>query len=92
MTLRVFSVLMLLPLLGACAAGVPWMHPSVPKDQWGGDYSACRGYADRQVGWREEEGGNPLREYDRQQAKKQYDGMINACMRERGYIPVRKGK
>ncbi len=91
MTLRLFSALSLLLLLAACAAGVPWMHPSVPKDRWSGDYSACRAYADRQVGWREEEGANPLREYDRLQAKKQYDGMINACMRERGYIPVRKG-
>jgi hypothetical protein len=83
--------LLSLTLLAGCAAGVPWMNPAVPKDRWAGDYSACRAYADRQVGWREEEGSSPFREFDRQQAKRQYDGMLGACMRERGYVPARKG-
>lgn len=84
-------LILILPLLlGACAAPNPWMSPTVPKDQWDRDYSACRRSADRDSGWRD--GGrdepSPMRDYERAQAKRIYDSELNACMRGLGYIPA----
>ena len=91
--------LLLIPLLAACASTtIPWANPSVPKDQWKGDYSACRRMADREVGWREDAesasgaSGSPFRDYDRQQAKKRYDASLSLCMIDRGYVPASRTK
>ncbi len=84
---------LLLPLLlGACAAGNPWTHPQLPKDQWGRDYSACRRSADRDSGYRDEERGgySPMGEYERAKAKRIYDAELSACMRSLGYFPAPK--
>ena len=80
----------LLLLLAGCAPShVPWTHPSLPKEQWGRDLSGCRRLADREVGWRDDEGASsPLREYDRQQARAQFNGAVAGCMGERGYLPA----
>ncbi|KIL97088.1 hypothetical protein CCC_00149 [Paramagnetospirillum magnetotacticum MS-1] len=84
--------LLLLLLLGACAAPNPWMHPQLPKDQWSRDYSACRRSADRDSGYREDSRDtySPTREYERAQAKRIYDSELNACMRSLGYFPTPK--
>lgn len=78
-------------LLSACASStIPWSSPDIPKEQWSRDYSGCRRYADRDVGWREDDNGSgsPFRDYDRQQAKKQYNAALAACMLDRGYVPT----
>jgi hypothetical protein len=76
--------------VAACAPRqVPWANPSLPEQQWSQDYSACKRLADREVGWREDEGSSPLRDYDRAQAKRQFDASLSSCMRERGYVPNR---
>ncbi|OAN52375.1 hypothetical protein A6A04_01410 [Paramagnetospirillum marisnigri] len=80
--------------LAACAASVPWTSTTVPKDQWKSDYSACRRYADRDVGWREDDrdSGSPFRDYDRHQAKKRFDASLASCMIDRGYVPASRHK
>jgi hypothetical protein len=89
LTLRPFVLAALLLLPAACAPRqVPWINPSLPEAQWGEDYSACRRSAERDVGWRDmDERSSPFRDYDRMQAKKQVDGDVAFCMRERGYVP-----
>ena len=89
--MKIAAALVLVLSLSACAAtSVPWSNPDVPKDQWSGDYSACRRYADREVGWREDDGasGSPFRDYDRHQAKKRFDASLASCMIDRGYVPA----
>jgi len=77
--------------LGGCtAASMPWRHPDLPKDQWSRDYYACRREADRDSGWRDDDSSGPLREYDRQQAKKIYNGSLSACMTGLGYVHAPK--
>lgn len=85
---------LLLPFaLAACAAAsTPWQHPDLPKSQWSGDWSACRRYAERQVGYRDDDSPSPLRDYDRSQAKRQIDAYASACMRERGYLPAKPSR
>ncbi len=88
-----YRLVLLLPLLlGACAAGNPWVHPQLPKDQWSRDYSACRRSADRDSGYRDDgrDTYSPSREYERAQAKRIYDAELNACMRGLGYFPAPK--
>lgn len=85
---RLLACGLMVAALAACAPrNVPWQHAGLPKEQWADDYSACRRAAENDVGWREEEGSSPFREYDRQQAKRQVDRSTTACMRERGYVP-----
>lgn len=88
MTRRLLAVVAL-SVLSGCAASVPWSNPDLPKEQWSRDWSGCRRYAEDQVGYQESESGQ-LRDYDRARAKKQVDGVAGACMRDRGYFPVRK--
>ncbi|WP_242442970.1 hypothetical protein [Magnetospirillum sp. 15-1] len=88
-----YRLALLLPLLlGACAAGNPWVHPQLPKDQWSRDYSACRRSADRDSGYRDDgrDTYSPTRDYERAQAKRIYDAELNACMRGLGYFPAPK--
>lgn len=78
-------------LLSGCASqSVPWQNPDLPKEQWGRDWSACRRWAEAQVGYRDEEGASPFRDYDRAQAKKQIQGYASLCMTDRGYLPAAK--
>ncbi len=83
-------VLGLVLLLPACASSVPWQNPAVPKEQWGRDWSACRRWAEAQVGYREDDSSSPFRDFDRAQAKKQVQGYANLCMTDRGYVPAAK--
>ncbi len=88
------ALLLILSLAGCASTSLPWKNPDVPKDQWSGDYSRCRRYADRDVGWREDDSatGSPFREYDRQQAKKRYDSSLASCMTDLGYVPASRTK
>lgn len=88
--LRSTALLFVLALSGCAATSVPWSNPDLPKEQWGRDWSACRRWADSQVGYREAEEPSPFRDYDRNRAKKQVDSHAALCMRERGYFPVKK--
>jgi hypothetical protein len=81
-------------LLAGCApTHVPWTNPHVPQSQWADDWRTCRRDAEREVlGGRdmdaEDSRTDPLRDYDRDQAKRAIDGEVEACMREKGYFPV----
>lgn len=90
MRLRLFAFGLAAALCGCAASSVPWQNPDVPKEQWGRDWSACRRWAESQVGFRDEEGSSVFRDYDRAQAKKQVQGYANLCMTDRGYLPVAK--
>ncbi|RAU23501.1 hypothetical protein CU669_03975 [Paramagnetospirillum kuznetsovii] len=90
-----FALPMICLMLPACAAtSVPWTNPDVPKEEWSRDYSGCRRYADRDVGWRDDDRdtGSVFRDYDRHQAKKRYDAVLAACMIDRGYVPISRKK
>lgn len=88
---RLAPILAPLLLLAGCAAPNPWMSPSIPKEQWDRDYSACRRSADRDSGWRDgRDDRTPMREYERAQAKRYYDAELSACMRGLGYFPAPK--
>jgi hypothetical protein len=87
------AALVLLPLLAACApTAMPWTHPTLAREQWGRDLSACRRMADREVGWQEGDADSPFRDYDRQKAKAQFNASVSDCMAERGYLPAAKPK
>lgn len=87
-----FRFLPVLLLVAGCAAtSVPWVHHELPKDQWGRDWSACRRWADTQVGYVDND-SSVFRDYDRSRAKKQVDGYAAMCMTERGYVPAAKKK
>ncbi|TAN63047.1 MAG: hypothetical protein EPN20_10280 [Magnetospirillum sp.] len=93
--MKTLAALALILALAACAAtSVPWKNPELPKDQWSRDYSACRRYADRDVGWRDDDSssGSPFRDYDRQQAKRRFDAVLASCMIDRGYVPASRNK
>ena len=93
--MKTITALALILLLAGCAStSVPWRNPDVPKDQWSGDYSRCRRYADRDVGWREDDdaSASPFRDYDRQQAKRRYEQSLAACMTDLGYVPASRTK
>lgn len=78
-------------LLSGCASqSVPWQNPDLPKEQWSRDWSACRRWAEAQIGYREDEGSSPFRDFDRAQAKKQIQGYASLCMTDRGYLPAPK--
>ena len=81
------SLLLILLLAGCAATSVPWVHHDLPKDQWSRDWSACRRWAESQVGYVEND-SSMFRDYDRSRAKKQVDGYAGMCMSERGYIPA----
>jgi hypothetical protein len=81
----------LLVMMSACAASsVPWQNPDLPKDQWSRDWSACRRWAESQVGYREDDSSSQFRDYDRARAKSQISGYANMCMTDRGYFPAAK--
>lgn len=82
--------LALLCLAGCASTSVPWRHPTLPREQWGKDYSSCRRQAERDSGWREDDNASasPFREYDRQRAKRQADGSLALCMTDLGYVPA----
>ncbi|MBI3446991.1 MAG: hypothetical protein HY055_16905 [Magnetospirillum sp.] len=87
------AALLLVLSVAACAPStVPWVNSQVPKDQWSRDYSSCRRSADRESGWRDDgaygSSNNPMREYDRLQAKRAFDAELNYCMRGLGYVPA----
>jgi hypothetical protein len=75
-------------LLAGCAPSNPWMSPTQPKEMWDRDYTQCRRYADAEVGFVETErdSDSPFRDYDRKMARKRYDGYVNSCMRDLGYV------
>ena len=77
-------------LAGCAASSVPWQNPDVPKEQWGRDWTACKRWAEAQVGFRDDESSSPFRDYDRAQAKRQVQGYANLCMTDRGYLPAAK--
>ncbi|HSV29501.1 MAG TPA: hypothetical protein VLL76_08075 [Candidatus Omnitrophota bacterium] len=84
-----FAILLPVLALSACAASsVPWSNPDLPKDQWSRDWASCKRWAEERVGYQEGE-SSQFRDYDRAQAKKRIDGIAGACMRERGYFPVK---
>jgi hypothetical protein len=92
---RFAAILLSALVLGGCAStSVPWANPSIPKDQWSRDYSACRRLADRDAGWRDEDNASssPFKEFDRQQAKRIYEGSLANCMIDRGYVPATRSK
>jgi hypothetical protein len=90
--MRVVASLALMMLLSACAAApVPWQNPSLPKDQWSRDWSACKRWADSQVGYQDDDSSSsPFRDYDRGRARKEMDAYAGSCMRDRGYTPTRR--
>ncbi len=77
-------------LAGCAASSVPWQNPDVPKEQWGRDWTACKRWAEAQVGFRDDDAASPFRDYDRAQAKRQVQGYANLCMTDRGYLPAAK--
>lgn len=89
MTKRLLAVFAFLALSGCAASSVPWSNPDLPKEQWSRDWSGCRRWAEEQVGYQESE-SSQFRDYDRAQAKKRVGALAGACMRDRGYFPVKK--
>lgn len=85
---RIILLLSALVLSACAASSVPWQNPSVPKEQWGRDWSGCRRWAEDQVGYQESE-SSQFRDFDRGRAKKRADAMAGACMRDRGYVPAK---
>ncbi|MGE5504935.1 MAG: hypothetical protein ACM31L_10975 [Actinomycetota bacterium] len=87
---RTITCCLLVAGLASCAAPVPWMHPQLPKERWDKDYGECRRWADREVGWRDEDDApdNPFRAMDRADARKRFNAYVAACMRDRGYLPA----
>lgn len=68
-----------------------WVNVDLPKDQWPKDYAECRHWAEDQVDPSRSEamddrGGDPFRQIDRAQNKKQAAAMTAYCMTERGYV------
>jgi len=87
------GLLLTLAVAGCAPTAMPWTHPSLPRDQWSRDLSACRRMADREVGWREDEGAaSPFREYERDRAKGQFNAAVAGCMSEHGYLPAARSK
>ena len=88
---RAFAVCLAAATLAGCAASsVPWQNPNLPKEQWGRDWSACRRWAEAQVGYNDDETSAVFRDYDRAQAKRSIQGYANLCMSDRGYLPAAK--
>lgn len=89
LTRRLVLVVLALVSVGGCSASRsnPWTSTDLPRDRWDKDYSACRREADRDVGWRDDDAqsASPLRDYDRQQAKRRFDALVAECMTDRGY-------
>ena len=90
--LRVLALGLVALLSGCASSSVPWQNPAVPKEQWSRDWTACRRWAESQVGYREDEGSlnSALRDYDRAQVKRQIQGYAGLCMTDRGYLPAAK--
>jgi hypothetical protein len=90
------AILSLVSSLAACAGSQsnPWVNPDLPREYWERDYAVCRRMADRDVGWREDDGpgGSPMRDYDRQKAKQRFDAVVASCMTDRGYVPASRLK
>lgn len=90
--LRVVSLVLLAGLCGCAARSVPWQNPSLPKDQWHSDWTACKRWAEDQVGFSDDADDSPFRDYDRAQARRRIDAYAGQCMRDRGYFPVRSSR
>jgi len=89
--MRIVLLLSCALILTACAARpLPWQHPTLPKEDWSADWTACKRWADTQVGYQEGDSSSPFDDYDRSRAKRQVDSYAGSCMRERGYVPVRR--
>ncbi|HVI53301.1 MAG TPA: hypothetical protein VM661_18985 [Candidatus Sulfotelmatobacter sp.] len=80
--------------LTACAGEVPWVNPNLPRKMAEHDYMDCRHYADSEVGtgagggyFDDERSSDPMSMADRAVTRRQMDGIINACMRDKGYFP-----
>jgi len=79
--------------LTACAGDPGWVNPDLPKKQAAGDYASCRRYADDMLGAYNidppgmENDSNPTRMMDRYDNRKQFDALVGACMRSKGYFP-----
>lgn len=89
--------LYLLPLLAlaACAAKPDWVNPSLSKERASADYAACRRYADSQIppgdymDPDDQRSSNPMRQIDRDDARKQFGVYVAMCMEDKGYHRVK---
>lgn len=85
-----------LALLAACAGEVPWTNPHLSRKMAEHDYSECRRYADSMVGsgdgggyYDDPRSSDPMGMVDRATTRRELDGLIGACMRDKGYFPTK---
>jgi hypothetical protein len=92
----VIPLILITMTLAACAAPIRWQHPTVPRDRWSADFSACRADAERLISRELARGGDPFdrRGYEIERnmrlfdARKRRDSFFSNCMREKGYRPI----
>jgi len=80
--------------LAACAGDVPWNNPNLPRKMAEHDYTQCRRYADSQTGsgsgggyFDDQRSSDPMGMADRAVSRREFDALISACMRDKGYFP-----
>lgn len=90
--------LILLTLTTACSTSIPWKNIHLPETQWGNDWRECQvtaqndtghllGFADLAPQGLRTSG--PIENYERDKTAKTITRYTNACMRGKGYTPVK---
>jgi hypothetical protein len=94
--LRCLPLLIALVALSSCAGEVPWVNPNLSRKFAEHDYAECRHYADSQTGsgygggyFDDDRASRPMSGADREVTHDQIAGIIDACMRGKGYFPKR---
>lgn len=88
-------LLLLLPLMAACAGDPRWVNPSLPKEHMSSDLADCRHLADREFGRSPlsdagtERTGDPMKLVDRTQDQKRFNALVGMCMEDKGYQPAK---
>ena len=82
--------------LGACAGQVPWTNPNLPRKVAEKDYTSCRHYAESQTGsgaggsyFDDDRASAPMSGADRAVTRDEMAGIIDYCMRAKGYFPMK---
>ncbi|GAB3454744.1 hypothetical protein [Insolitispirillum peregrinum] len=79
--------------LGACAAKPDWTRKGASDAEIEKDWNECRRLADQQTGVSRDDSrsgsSSGLAEYDRRQTASRNKAVVDACMRGRGYFPIR---
>ena len=82
--------------LASCAGEVPWTNPNLPRKMAEKDYTACRHYAESQTGsgaggsyFDDDRASAPMAAADRAVTRNEMAGIIDYCMRAKGYFPMK---